>query len=94
MGVFKKVADQERLVLKQRGGAVVFLESEDDFQIIAKRWFFREGEDIRFKPADVHEPETGGGGCKAVINLVEGCRSDGIKAFGIVDRDALLNDQK
>jgi len=31
MGAFKKVADKDRLVLKQRGGAIVFLESEDDF---------------------------------------------------------------
>ena len=38
MSAFKKVKAPERLLWKQRGGAVVFLESEDDYEIIAKRW--------------------------------------------------------
>ena len=28
-----------------------------------------------------------------MIDLVKGARSDGVRAFGIVDRDVLLNDQ-
>ncbi|NEV64957.1 hypothetical protein [Thiorhodococcus minor] len=93
MGAFKKLKQTDKLVLKQRGGAVVFLESNDDFEIIAQRWFFNEGEDIVFQSADTYEKGTGGGGCGAVIDLVKGARSDGISAFGIVDRDVLLNDQ-
>ncbi len=93
MGAFKKLEQTDRLVLKQRGGSVVFLESNDDFEIIAHRWFFNEGEDIWFQPADSYEKGTGGGGCRAVIDLVKGARSDGVRAFGIVDRDVLLNDQ-
>jgi len=82
----------DQLVLKQRGGAVVFLESEEDFQIVAKRWFFDEGQYLLFQPADTCEPGPGGGGCKAVIDLVKQARANGISAFGIVDRDVLLND--
>lgn len=93
MGAFKKLKQTDKLVLKQRGGTVVFLESNDDFEIIAQRWFFNEGEDIWFQPADSYEKGAGGGGCSAVIDLVDGARSDGIRAFGIVDRDVLLNDQ-
>ncbi|MBK5970034.1 MULTISPECIES: hypothetical protein [Thiorhodovibrio] len=90
MSAFKKVKAPERLLWKQRGGAVVFLESEDDYEIIAKRWFFDEGADVLFEPADRHEPDTGGGGCEAVIALVAGARADGVAAFGLVDRDLLL----
>lgn len=86
MGAFKKAEGKDRLVLKQRGGAVVFLESEDDFQIIAEHWFFNEGENILFKSADPYEKGAGGGGCKAVIDLVEMYRGDGIEACGRVDR--------
>jgi hypothetical protein len=65
-----KMKQSDQLVLKQRGGVVVFLESEEDFQIIAKRWFFDEGQDVLFQPADTYKPGPGGGGCKAVIDLV------------------------
>jgi hypothetical protein len=87
-----KMKQSDQLVLKQRGGAVVFLESEDDLQIIAKRWFFDEGQDVFFQPADACQPGLGGGGCRAVIDLVAQARGNGISAFGIVDRDVLLND--
>lgn len=89
-----KMEQSDQLVLKQRGGAVVFLESEEDFQIVAKRWFFDEGQEVFFQPADTYEQGTGGGGCKAVIDLVEQARVNGINAFGLVDRDVLLNDHK
>jgi hypothetical protein len=92
MSGFKKLKHPDKLALKQRGGAVVFLESGEDFQIVRERWFFDEGQDVWFQAADSYEPGTGGGGCKAVINLVEQARADGIKAFGLVDRDVLLND--
>lgn len=92
MSGFKKLKQPDKLVLKQRGGAVVFLESEEDFQIVAKRWFFDEGQDIWFQPADTYQQGPGGGGCKAVIDLVAQARGDGITAFGLVDRDVLLSD--
>jgi len=93
MSGFKKLKQTDKLVLKQRGGVVVFLESGEDFEIVHKRWFFNEGQDIWFQPADGYELGTGGGGCKAVIALVTEARAYGINAFGLVDRDVLLSDQ-
>jgi hypothetical protein len=66
--------------------AVVYLESEEDVQIIKERWFFDEGRYVEFKSVDVGL----GGGCTQVINQVGFDRSKGVNAFGIVDRDALL----
>jgi len=66
--------------------AIVYLESEEDVQIIKERWFFDEGRYVEFKSVDVGF----GGGCTQVINQVEFDRSKGVNAFGIVDRDALL----
>ena len=93
MSGFKKLKQTDKLVLKQRGGVVVFLESGEDFEIVHKRWFFNEGQDIWFQPADGYELGTGGGGCKAVIVLVTEAKAYGINAFGLVDRDVLLSDQ-
>lgn len=93
MSGFKKLKQTDKLVFKQRGGVVVFLESGEDFEIVHKRWFFNEGQDIWFQPADGYELGTGGGGCKAVIGLVAEARAYGINAFGLVDRDVLLSDQ-
>ena len=93
MSGFKRMKDADQLVLKQRGGVVVFLESAEDFEIIHKRWFFDEGQDICFQAADSYGSGSGGGGCRAVIDLVSDARSNGIKAYGLVDRDVLLADQ-
>ena len=70
--------------------AVIYLESEEDLQIIKERWFFDEGKDIEFKSVDSGQ----GGGCTQVINRVKNERDKGITAFGIVDRDALMREGK
>ncbi|RJQ58931.1 MAG: DUF4435 domain-containing protein [Desulfobacteraceae bacterium] len=66
--------------------AIVYLESEDDVQIIKERWFFDEGRYVEFKSTD----DGLGGGCERVIDRVILDRSNGVKAFGIIDRDVLL----
>lgn len=66
--------------------AIVYLESEEDVQIIKERWFFDEGRYVEFKSVDAGS----GGGCTQVVRQVESDRRKGIVAFGIVDRDALL----
>mgnify|MGYP000896339963 CR=1 FL=1 len=93
MSGFKRLKHADQLVLKQRGGVVVFLESTEDFEIIHKRWFFDEGQDICFQAADTYGAGRGGGGCRTVIDLVTDARSNGIQAYGLVDRDVLLGDQ-
>ena len=66
--------------------AVVYLESEEDVQIIKERWFFDQGRYVEFKSVDAGS----GGGCTQVVRQVAFDRGKGIVAFGIVDRDALL----
>ncbi len=65
---------------------IVYLESEEDVQIIKERWFFDEGRFVEFKSVD----SGVGGGCGQVISRVGFDRRRGVNAFGIVDRDALL----
>lgn len=91
MAGFKRTPDIGRIRLRQRGGVVVFVESEDDYQIFAKRWFFDLGARITFEPADRDTPERGGGGSGVVCSLVDKAIADGICAFGIVDRDSLMS---
>jgi hypothetical protein len=87
----KRTPDIDRLRHRQRGGVIVFVESEDDYQIFAERWFFGVGEKLTFEPADRDTPERGGGGCGVVCSLVDKAIVDGICAFGIIDRDSLMN---
>ncbi|MDM8543235.1 hypothetical protein QUF90_19340 [Desulfococcaceae bacterium HSG9] len=91
MAGFKRTPDIDRLHHRQRGGVIVFVESEDDYQIFAERWFFDIGEKLTFESADRDTPERGGGGCGVVCNLVDKAIDDGICAFGIIDRDSLMN---
>ena len=93
MSGFKEIKNREFLRLRQRGGVSVFLESEEDYQIIAERWFFDEGETLNFETADRFSPENGGGGCNAVLKLVEGASEESLCAFGLVDRDSLMRDE-
>ncbi|MDQ6975675.1 MAG: hypothetical protein Q9M22_03820 [Mariprofundaceae bacterium] len=68
------------------GKVVVYLESEEDVQIVGERWFFDAGETVVFKSAD----EGQGGGSTAVLSKVEAARNKGIYAFGVIDRDILM----
>jgi len=90
MGSFKTMEDTGLVRSKHSGRAIVYLESNDDYQIFFERWFYDEGEYLEFKSSD-----TGfGGGCSKVIKDVESDRENDIPAFGIVDRDSLLQQLK
>lgn len=69
---------------------IVYLESEEDIQIVAERWFFDAKEKVEFKSAD----EGSGGGGTSVINKVKEARREGVTAFGVIDRDVLLQQQQ
>jgi len=68
------------------GKAIIYLESEEDVQIVSERWFFDAGERVAFKSAD----EGQGGGGTSVVSKVKAARDKGICAFGVVDRDILM----
>ncbi len=90
MASFKQLRENESIDNAYTNKVVVYLESEEDLQIIKERWFFDEGKKIEFKSVDSGE----GGGCTQVINRVETERNKGITAFGIVVRDTLMIEEK
>lgn len=67
----------------------VYLESEEDHQIIGERWFFDEDFEFRSSGHDAN----GAGGCSMVIKKVRDDEDNGIESVGLVDRDILLKDQ-
>ena len=90
MGNFKEIGDSKLVSSKYSGRAIVYLESYEDYQIFFERWFYDEGEHLEFRSSD----SGSGGGCTKVIKDVETDRNNDIVSFGIVDRDALLQQRK
>lgn len=89
MAEFKSITDTETVDKRYVNKVIVYLESPEDVAILAERWFFDIGENLEFKPSDQGYSSTGG--CSGVCQSVEIDRSNGVIAFGIVDRDALLS---
>jgi hypothetical protein len=90
MPEFKALKDRLLTPRRAAGVVVVYVEASLDSELLS-RYLFRDmaGEYIRFEPAD--DEEGGGGGWEMVVAQVERARADGVFAFGLVDRDALLS---
>ncbi len=88
MPSFKKIPDSKTIDAKYIQKVIVYLESEEDFQIFKERWFHDEGERVEFRSSDTGR----GGGCAEVVRQVKSDRQNGIPAFGIVDRDAVMRE--
>lgn len=82
------VPDSESLFKRYSGQIVVYLESSDDNSIYSNHWFRDRLEEFLFRPANKGEATYGG--CQAVRESVNQDRNNGIKAFGIVDRDIVM----
>ncbi len=89
MATFKSLNESDNVDGKYSGRKRIYLESDEDLAIF-ERWFFDEGEFIEFKSSC----DTGSGGCTRVKGLVDKDRNLGILSFGLVDRDALMREQK
>lgn len=89
MATFKSLNKSANVDGKYSGRKRIYLESDEDLAIF-ERWFFDEGEFIEFKSSSGNTS----GGCTRVKGLVDKDRSLGIISFGIVDRDALMREQK
>lgn len=63
----------------------IYLESQEDVQILADRWFNDRREHLEFLAAG----DDLGGGCNQVVARVKQDRNGEIEAYGVVDRDAL-----
>ncbi len=69
-------------------GVVVYLESTDDV-FIFKKWFGNLLSKIQFEPVS---GEKANGGCRVVIQRLQEVDDVTVDYYGVVDRDALLNE--
>jgi len=82
------VTSSKALVSEYEGKTAVYLEGESDVALFQNHWFMDRLNKLKFV-----EPE--GIGCPAVLKEVAQYRRDtGLPAFGIVDRDKLIADEK
>lgn len=92
MSSFKKIAP-DFIGSKYEGGIKVFLESTEDVRIFSDHWFSHYQDKICFESAE-DDGNKGGGGCNAVLHKVKEAENQQLTAYGIVDRDKLLGDDK
>lgn len=92
MSSFKKIAP-DFIGSKYEGGIKVFLESTEDVRIFSDHWFSHYQDKICFESAG-DDNNKGGGGCNAVLRKVKEAENQQLTAYGIVDRDKLLGDDK
>lgn len=84
----QQLPSSPQLVSEYRSKTVVFLEGETDVNLFRNYWFKH-----RLDKLDFTEPQDGIG-CTGVVDSVRNYRLQGIPAFGLVDRDKLLADEK
>ena len=92
MPSFKELSDRFDVGSLYDGGIKVFVESEDDLAILRDKWFFTRKDILSFE--SVADAGGANGGCRRVIERVRAFESEGRPAFGIVDRDVLLQDSR
>ena len=91
MSSFKDLSTEYDVGSLYEGGIKVFVESEDDLAILRDKWFFNHKDALSFE--SVADPGGGSGGCRKVLDRVKEFKKNGRTAFGIVDRDVLLQDE-
>ena len=86
---FKNLSDfSSEQYLAGDKGVIVYLESTDDV-FIFKKWFGDVLSKIQFEPVS---GEKANGGCRAVIQRLQELDHHTVDYYGVVDRDALLNE--
>lgn len=85
MAALKELASGDLAERRYVAKRFIYLESEEDVQILAERWFNDRGAKVEFRAAG----NELGGGCNRVIAQVEEDIENGIDALGILDRDSL-----
>ncbi|MBF0621388.1 MAG: DUF4435 domain-containing protein [Magnetococcales bacterium] len=90
MGNFAKTSISKAINKQYSNRVILYLESKEDYDVFKERWYKDWGEWIDFKAVDT--PKGGDGGSSQVYRQVEYDRENNTPAFGIVDRDAFLND--
>jgi len=85
MASFKQIDNAHTAEKRYVAKRILYVESEEDVQIFAERWFNDRGDKVEFRAAGQDE----GGGCNQVIRQVHDDRANDIDAYGIIDRDSL-----
>ena len=90
MATLKSVATSSReLISEYEGKTAVYLEGESDVALFQNYWFMDRLNKLKFV-----EPDEGNG-CSGVLQEVAHYRkTTGLPAFGIIDRDKLVADEK
>lgn len=94
MGVVKATPSlgmPERLSSRYGGVPVIYVESEEDSYVFGECWFKEQLSSVEFRSAST---QCGVSGCNAVIRAVGEERSAGNPAWGIVDRDTVMSQDK
>lgn len=81
----------DRLSARYGGVPVIYVESEDDGYVFGECWFKDKLSHVEFRSAST---QCGISGCNAVIRAVGEERKAGNPAWGIVDRDAVMSQDK
>jgi hypothetical protein len=88
MGRLKDVESGEIAERRYVAKTFVYLESDEDVQILGVRWFNDRGAKVEFVPVG---DDDQGGGCNEVLRKVEEDHANGVESHGIVDRDILAS---
>ncbi|MBF0162576.1 MAG: hypothetical protein HQL88_09840 [Magnetococcales bacterium] len=90
MGNLAGIANSKVIGKNYSNRVVLYLESTEDLEVLQERWFRGWGEWIQFESVSMSVGGGGGGGAQ-VCQKVGTARQNRSCAFGIVDRDTLLN---
>lgn len=80
--------------IRYSGVPVVYVESEEDSYIFGECWFKDQLSRLEFQSVADRSGGDSTSGCKAVINAVDEERQSGNPAWGIVDRDAVMSQDR
>ncbi|MGK5060242.1 hypothetical protein ACQ4WY_25230 [Janthinobacterium sp. LB2P49] len=84
----KEITSTTSIISQQKNKPIIYVEGESDKRIFENYWFVEFLGKVSFNiTPDVQ-------GCSAVVNTVASDRTKGIPAFGLVDRDKLMTDER
>lgn len=83
-----------RFFARYSGVPVVYVESEEDCYIFGECWFKEQLSRLEFQPVGNRHAGDATTGCKAVIRAVDEERLSGNLAWGIVDRDTVMSEDR
>lgn len=84
----KDITSTNSVIAQQKNKPIIYVEGESDKRIFENYWFVEFLGKVSFNITPNVQ------GCSAVVSTVAADRSKGILAYGLVDRDKLMADEK